>query len=174
MGAHWLPDLSDLSAIGHLVNRAKDLADADAADELCEMLGEFARHEPLLAGHPSRSGDATIVVPVPPNPTARDHLAPRLATAVATALDLPVDHELAIRRHPTRRLRDTEVSQRQVTAERAGYEVTRPMEGANVVLVDDVVMTGTTLGHLAEILTRAGAARIDAVVATRTTRRSTA
>jgi len=171
MGEHWLDNLDDLTDLGRLVNQAKDHDDDAACERLCRLIGEFVVGRPGLNSHPSRSGDAVIVAAVPPNPLVRDHLAPHLATAVATALGHHHDSDLIIRRHPTARLRDTEPSRRRATASLAGYEVTRPLEGATVILVDDVIMTGTTVGFIVEILVKAGAGRTEVVVASRTRRR---
>ena len=52
--------------------------------------------------------------------------------------------------------------------ESAGYVVTGDVAGRSVVLVDDVVLTGTTLGFLAELLVDAGALEVIAVVVCRT------
>ncbi len=171
MGEHWLPDISGLSELGLLVNLAKDHDDAVAAARLCRLLGDFACSRRSLVGHPRRGAGPVLVAAVPPNPAVHDHLSPRLAEAVAEALGRRFDHDLIVRHHPTARLRDTEPSRRRSTAALAGYDVTRPVEGATVILVDDVIMTGTTVGLIAELLAEAGAGRVEVVVASRTRRR---
>ena len=70
----------------------------------------------------------------------------------------------------TARLRDTPLQQRLAVVEAAGYEVKSPVGGHGIVLVDDVVLTGTTLRYLAQLLQEAGATRVTAVVAARTRR----
>ncbi len=170
MGEHWLPDLCDLSELGRLVTLAKDHEDGAAADRLCRLLGEFALTRHPLVRDPWRWSNAAPVVAVPPNPVVRDHLSVRLAEAVASALGRQIDHYLIVRHHPTVRLRDTEPSRRRATVALAGYEVTRSLQGATVILVDDVIMTGTTIGFIAELLAGAGAARVEVVVASRTRR----
>lgn len=171
MGEHWLEDLSALSRLGRLVSRAKDQDEVQASEIVCRLLGEFVSSIPRLAGHPSQSGNAMVVAAVPSSPTSTDHLATLLGEAVAESLDQHLDRELIARHHQTARLRDTEPSKRRIIAERAGYEVTRPLNEASVLLVDDVIMTGTTVGLIAELLVEAGAASVDVVVASRTVRR---
>ena len=51
-----------------------------------------------------------------------------------------------------------------------GYEVCEPVAGCHVVLVDDVILTGVTLGMVAACLQEAGAASVTAAVAARTRR----
>ncbi|MEZ5168428.1 MAG: phosphoribosyltransferase family protein, partial [Acidimicrobiales bacterium] len=99
------------------------------------------------------------------------HPVPALARAVADAVDRPCA-PLLERRHRTALLRDTAPEDRVALVAAAGYRVTGSVDGASVVLVDDVVLTGTTLEHLASLLVAAGARGVDAVVACRTRRRS--
>ena len=52
---------------------------------------------------------------------------------------------------------------------RAAFELVNPkaVQGANIVLIDDVITTGATVNELAKVLKRAGAARVDVVAVTR-------
>jgi len=170
MGEHWSADLNELTELGRLVSLAKDQTDLPAVSEVCRLIGEFVNDRRPLSGHPSESADAVLVAAVPANPVVHDHLALHLAEAVASALGKRLDPELIIRRNPTIRLRDTDPARRRATAALAGYEVTRPVEGATVILVDDVIMTGTTVGFIAEMLFATGAGRVEVVVASRTRR----
>jgi len=172
MGEHWLPDLSGHTELGMLVTAAKDMADPTAIEQLCLMLGDFVAGVRDLTGHPSLGTQATILLAVPANPNKPDHLALHLADAAGQALDISPDNEVLVRHNATARLRDTAPSLRSQLAADAGYEVTRPLEGATVVLVDDVIMTGTTIGHIARLLFESGASRLEVVVASRTRRRS--
>jgi predicted amidophosphoribosyltransferase len=49
-----------------------------------------------------------------------------------------------------------------------GFQATRPLEGRRVLVVDDVVTTGATVGAAAEALRKAGAVEVHAVAAART------
>jgi len=170
MGDHWLPDLSGPTALGQLVSRAKESRDPIATQQLCSMIETFVAQTRQLGGHPSHGARATVVAAVPANPTSADHVALHLAEAVGNALGVTADDEVIVRHNPTARLRDTDPALRRDLAVSAGYEVTRPLEGATVVLVDDVILTGTTVGLIAELLTEAGASNIEVVVASRTRR----
>ncbi|MEM6903551.1 MAG: phosphoribosyltransferase family protein, partial [Pseudomonadota bacterium] len=52
---------------------------------------------------------------------------------------------------------------------RGAFEVTKPtaVAGAHILIIDDVMTTGATVGELAKTLKRAGAARVDVVTVTR-------
>jgi predicted amidophosphoribosyltransferase len=161
MGSYWNDGADVPSNLGLLVAAAKDLQRPEALVELRRRLVEFvARLE--LAENP-------VVVAVPPGPHRDAHPVPALAGAVAGRLGVPLAAVLD-RRHAGPRLRGTPPDRRRAAVESAGYVVTGDVAGRSVVLVDDVILTGTTLGYLAELLTEAGATEISAVVACRTRR----
>ena len=171
MGEHWQADLSGPTELGRIVAAAKDHNDPAATEQLCLMIKRFAAGSLDLAAHPALGSHATVIAAVPSNPTTADHLVHHLAESVGASLGVAADREILVRRNSTARLRDTDPSQRSRLAADAGYEVTRPLEGAAVVLVDDVIMTGTTVGHVSKLLFEAGASRVDVVIASRTRRR---
>lgn len=47
------------------------------------------------------------------------------------------------------------------------YDVVEPVAGMRLLLIDDVITTGATMGSCAEVLKRAGAAKIDCLAFTR-------
>ncbi|MEZ5243686.1 MAG: phosphoribosyltransferase family protein [Acidimicrobiales bacterium] len=159
MGSYWSDDADRRSALGALVADAKDLESEAALDELRRRLVDFVGALAL--------GENPVVVPVPPGPHRDAHPVPALAEAVAGRLGVPLA-PVVDRRHDTPRLRDTPIDRRLAVVEAAGYVVTGDVVGRSVVLVDDVILTGTTLRHLAELLVAAGAAEIIAVVVCRT------
>jgi predicted amidophosphoribosyltransferase len=162
-GQYW-NEAGQRSAVGELVALAKDQGDRQAAMQLAELMGVWALTL-TLPGDP-------IVTAVPPNPRTPDHLAATLAAGVATALEAPLVLDLIERRFATDRLRDTPVAERPAMADAAGYVVDPISLGRNVVLLDDVVLTGTTLGHLAQLLRGEGAASISCLIAAETRVRS--
>ncbi len=160
MGDYWHEDDTP-TGLGTLLSRAKDAQEAVAVRELCSQLAAFARSLPAL--------DATAVVAVPPGPDRDAHPVPSLAAAVATALGMDLA-PMVERRHETARLRDTPIERRPEVVEAAGYAVVGDVTSRRLLLVDDVILTGTTLGHVAGLLVTAGAADVQALVVCRTRR----
>lgn len=163
MSDQWHPDGLERTPVGILVTRAKDGRETDAIVELAGLVGLWATSLDLP--------DDAVITAVAPNPQRDDHLAEELAVAVAAALDRPLALDLVIRRHPTPRLRDTDPAQRTALAEAAGYVVDPAVRGRAVVLIDDVMLTGTTISHIAGLLREAGASDVVGLVATLTRRR---
>ncbi len=158
-GRYWNDD-GNRSIVGELISAAKDGGDRRAARELATRVGDWAATLELP--------DNPIVTAVPPNPAKPDHLAATLAAAVAATLEVPLVLDLIERRFATARLRDTPIAERVAVADAAGYVVDPIAVGRNVLLLDDVVLTGTTLGHLAQLLRGEGAASVTELVAART------
>lgn len=112
--------------------------------------------------------DDIVVVPIP---TASRHVRVRgydhaLLLAEAIAAEKNWELVVVLRRRHNKRQVGTSRSQRFSQAHDA-YEVKRPelIQGKHVLLVDDVTTSGATLQAAAALLTEAGAANIDAVVA---------
>lgn len=163
MGDHWHPDGLERTPVGILVARAKDGREPDAIVELAGLVARWATALDLP--------DNAVVTAVAPNPQRDDHLAEELAAAVAAVLESPLALDLVVRRHTTSRLRDTDPANRSALAEAAGYVINPAVAGRSVVLVDDVVLTETTISHIAGLLREAGASDVVGLVATRTRRR---
>lgn len=162
-GEYWEPDAEVMTALGALVGAAKDDGNVTALRELEGLLSVFVLGLDLPTG--------PLVAAVPPGPGRGAHPVPSLAACVAEALDVDAVGSVLTRSAATPRLRDTPPAHRRDVVEAAGYAVNAPVRGRPVVLVDDVVLTGTTLEYLAELLLAAGATEVVAVVAARTRRR---
>ena len=154
--------------VGELVHRAKDSGDEAAAAELGRVLAR-------LVGRslPPSAGPAPLVVGVPSHPAPAVDLPAVLAAALAAAGIGEHRPGLLVRHRRTPKLRDiaADPARRYDMAVEAGYEVTEPVAGRSVVLVDDVILTGATLRFIAAKLRTAGAASVTAAAAARTRRR---
>ncbi len=168
MGAYWCDDSDTPTPLGELIAAAKDHESETAVTTLQAQLTHFVHSLDLPSATTGPAGDI-VVVPVPNGSGRKRRVAPALAESVAEAMGATL-RDAVHKRNPTARLRDTSVQQRLALVEAAGYEVTGSVVGHRVVLVDDVVLTGTTLTHLAQLLHQAGAASVSAVVAARTRR----
>ena len=154
--------------VGELVHRAKDSSDEAAAAELGHRLARLVRRS-----LPAQAGPLPLVAGV------LSHLAPAVDLPAVLAEALVAagigEHRpgLIVRRHRTQKLRDLgpDAAQRLDAVAAAGYEVTEPVAGRAVVLVDDVILTGTTLRFIAAKLQAAGADSVTAAAVARTRRR---
>jgi ComF family protein len=118
---------------------------------------------------------ADVVIPVPLHRlrerTRGFNQAEIIARSVSTELGLPVDDRTLVRtRHTERHRAGMDAIERRRSVEGA-FEVVRPrrIEGAAVLLVDDLYTTGSTLTSAAEALLRAGASRAAVLTIARVT-----
>ena len=160
---YWQPDCDERTEIGELVCRAKDQGDPRAASELAERFVSLATALPEPAG-----GLPRLVAPVPPGEGGRPDLAARLASSLAAAGVGEYRPSLVVKRNPTPRMRHLEPERRPEVAASAGYRASEPVVGRHIVVVDDVVLTGTTLNAVSACLHNAGAASVTAAAAART------
>ena len=171
LGDYWQPDCDERTEIGELVCRAKDQGDPGAASELAGRFASLATALPEAAG-----GLPRLVVPVPSGPGpagdgGRPSLAKMLASSLAAAGAGEYRPSLVVKSTPTPRMRHVEPERRAEVAASAGYRVCEPVAGRQIVVVDDVVLTGTTLNAVVACLHDAGAASVTAATAARTRRR---
>ena len=169
LGDYWHRDRDERTELGLLVHLAKDLNDSAAARELAERFASLAPALKELKGSP-----LCLVAPVPSIKSAESanqlRLPYLLAEALAAAAAGEYRPDLLVKPNPTPRLRSIEPQHRAEVVARAGYRVAEPVEGRGVVLVDDVVLTATTLDALAACVRESGAASVVAAVAARTRR----
>lgn len=141
--------------LDRVVRGYKDGGERRASRLLALMLTEAA-----LACSQTGAWDAVTFVPCTPTAFARrggDHMA-RVAHDLGDLLRIPVADVLA--RWAPRDQRGLSKAQRAANAQSSIVAV-RPLEGARLLVVDDVLTTGATLGAAARALRRAGAAEVD-------------
>ena len=168
LGDYWRADCDERTETGWLVHRAKDRAEDAAARELAERFAGLAEALAQIS-----DGSERVVVPVPSMPapvdaTGRVPLAGVLAWSLAAAGAGEYRLDLLVRTATTPRLRHVDLQQRAETAAAAGYRASGAAAGRHVVVVDDVILTGATMGAVAACLRDAGAASVTAAVAART------
>ncbi|MGB4466793.1 MAG: ComF family protein [Azovibrio sp.] len=117
---------------------------------------------------------ASRVMPLPLHPR---RLAERgynqsleIARWLARSLQLPLDRHSLIKTRPTRPQAELPLRARKANL-KGVFECREDLEGEHVLLVDDVLTTGTTLDEAARTLKLHGAAQVSACVVARTLRR---
>ena len=136
--------------------------------------GEWARVgdlAPLLARATADLFPADALVPVPLHAARRKqrgfNQTEKLAEVLSQETAVPVEHAL-LRTRKTRPQVRLDGEGRKTNVEGAfalspGYDVT----GAHLILLDDVITTGATLGACAQVLRAAGALTVDVVTVAR-------
>ncbi|MDA8229909.1 MAG: ComF family protein [Magnetospirillum sp.] len=148
-------------------------------DEASRALVLRFKHADRLEGAPAfgrwmaRAGteliaDADVATPVPLHPLRllgrRYNQAAVLALAVGKQAGLAVDPDLLVRRRPTPPMGHMGRSERARNVKGAFAVRERKsaaIQDRNVLLIDDVLTTGATVGECAKALLRAGAANVD-------------
>jgi ComF family protein len=144
---------------------------ADTLVHAFKFRGELAL-APLLAGVLSTrlAGERVdLIVPVPLSPQRLRSRGYNQAAEIARRLEVTAALELVL----CERARDTAAQSELPWAERrrnvrGAFRCSRPIPGATVAVVDDVMTTGATLDEIASVLKKAGAARVVNWVVART------
>ena len=163
LGTVWHTDRHERTSLGCLVEAAKDRDDSTARARIVDEV-----HAWVADGRLEVDPDA-IVIGIPSSPDRPNLLVSAVARAVATATG-SVSVDAVVRHRVTGRLRDLDPTERPATVLAANYEVVEEVEGRHVVLVDDVVLSGTTLSHVADLLLAAGADSVRSVAIARSRR----
>ena len=162
----WLAVASFTGPAPRIVRAYKDGGERALARPIAEMLLDAAVHAERVApdryGGLLSSAQAVAFVPATARAYRRrgfDHMeaiAHELASLSGVPVaDVLVKHGSADQRGLTRRQRGERAA--------GAYEVLRPLSGARLLLLDDVITTGSTLTAASSALERAGAGAVDAL-----------
>jgi len=161
MGEYWRSDAAERTPLGHLVHALKDQRRHEVIPELETRLFEWW---PTL-----RLPRTVLLVPVTPSPDRPAPQTAELYRRLATRLGLESSDAIE-RRSPTPRLRDLEPEERPGEAVAGDYRVVAEVADRHVVLIDDVVVTETTLRHVGSVVRAAGAGHVTGIALARSRR----
>lgn len=136
--------------------------------------GEWARAEHLARMMAHAGSDllpADALVPVPLHPARRKqrgfNQTEKLAEALAREIGVPMHRALLRSRRTSPQVRLDREGRQTNVLDAFALSPGNSIEGARLILVDDVVTTGATLGACAQVLVAAGALTVDAVTVAR-------
>ena len=132
-----------------------------------EYAGFYVRSIAVYAGSKIRQWKPGLIVPVPVHPSRKRkrgyNQAALIARGLAGEFDIPYDDRLLIRKKRTRPQMDLDRADRQKNISGAFSCVKQGTVSGTVLLIDDILTTGSTLDACAEELKKAGAEKICAL-----------
>lgn len=148
--------------VGELLYRLKYRNDASAIGEIGTVAEQFIR---------SWCIGFDIIVPAPPTRSRRVQPLHQIADELARRFAVPVVKAVSKNAAGAAELKDLrEFHERQAVLQGALSVNSRPIAGKRVLLMDDLIRSGATLGAVATALSEAGAATIFAFALTKTRR----
>jgi predicted amidophosphoribosyltransferase len=148
--------------VGELLYRLKYRSDASALDEIGTVAEEFIRSWGIRFD---------VIVPAPPTRARRVQPLHQIADELARRFNVPVVKAVSKKAAGAAELKNLrEFHERQAVLQDALVVNGRGIVGKRVLLVDDLIRSGATLGAVAAALTDAGTAMIFAFALTKTRR----
>lgn len=144
-----------------LLQRNARAQDADSTRQIATQMTAAIRAHPGLLR-------ADVIAAVPPNPSKTFHLPDLLVRELGIGLQQPV--ALRLRKiEDTPQLKGTSIEQKAQILAKA-FRLEEDVRGREVLLIDDVCQSGTTMWTVAKIISDAGASRVSGLVAVKTWR----
>ena len=148
--------------VGELLYRLKYRNDASALDEIGAVAEKFIRSWRIKFD---------VIVPAPPTRTRRVQPLHQIANELGQRFQVPVVKAVAKKAAGAAELKNLrEFHERQAVLQGALAVNARAIAAKRVLLLDDLIRSGATLGAVAAALTEAGAAIIFAFALTKTRR----
>ena len=146
--------------LGELIYRLKYRGDSAAVQDIVETAGEFMK---------TWKPPVECVVPAPPSLQRKAQPVIEIARGLATYLHLAMCERSVAKVQTTLQMKNIPVWERQEALREAIQAGPEEVEGKSLLLFDDLIESGSTLGRMAEVLLKdRGAASVYALVLTRT------
>ena len=148
--------------MGELLYRLKYRNDASALEEIGAVAEKFIRSWRI---------EFDVIVPAPPTRTRRVQPLHQIADELSRRFNVPVVKAVSKKAAGAAELKNLrEFHERQAVLQGALTVNARAIAGKRVLLLDDLIRSGATLGAVADALSNAGAATIFAFALTKTRR----
>lgn len=140
---------SQRSPVGELLFQLKYRGNKEAVDQLAEAASEFLEQwDPPIQG----------IVPVPPSVTRQSQPVIEVANALATRIDIPLLGTALTKVKQTPQLKDIIEYDKRTEALKDAFAVaSNEVMGKKLLLFDDLIGSGATVGHITEALKTGGA-----------------
>jgi len=148
------------SDIGELLYRLKYRSDKAVLESIVDTALQF-----IASWKPNIS----IIVPVPPSKTRIFQPVTEIAKALSNRLNIPCCEDCIIKSRATPELKNVYEYNERIRLLDTAFTMNKPLDGASVLLFDDLYRSGATLNALTEILYNKGhVTHIYALALTRT------
>lgn len=150
------------TTIGAIEHSAKENDDPDALAKLVDLLARFIGTHPIY-------GKADLLIPVPGNPSKGVHFPDNLVRRLSEVTGLNNGQGAIKKKCDTRRAQDTSLADKLAVIEPALIS-THNLAGRNVIIVDDLYQSGTTMWAVARCAKNAGAEHVLGLVCVKSLR----
>ncbi len=152
LSEHYI-DSETRTKIGELEYLAKYKFDKDALDNLVNIVKEFISTTPFYS-------ETTVICSIPPSINGNSNLPTKISTEVSKLMGLEyIGNSIRWGKNKSQ-LKELSFDEKWAELEKADILVNVDVKGKNIILVDDLYQSGTTLQYVAMKLKESGAKKI--------------
>ncbi len=134
---------------GRIEHLAKENQNAEARADLVDAFNSLCIHHPLY-------NKASIIIPVPPNPSKAFHLPIEIVRELSRRTGKIDGTNMIHKIEETRRLKDLSIDEK-CNELRGAIKITGDVRGKDIIIIDDLYQSGSTMWTVAQLLKKSGA-----------------